>query len=54
MGCIYIHKVRAECKGGDPIDAHMHLVSLNMNGGFTNVKIRNTEIDETYLGEEEM
>ena len=36
MGCIYIHKVRADCNGGDPIDAHMQLVSLNMNWGFTN------------------
>ena len=32
-GCIFIHKVRAGCTGGNPIDAQMHLVSLNMNEG---------------------
>ena len=32
-GCIFIHKVRAGCSGGNPIADHMNLVSLNMNEG---------------------
>ena len=32
-GCIFIHKVRASCSGGNPIADHMNLVSFNMNEG---------------------